>query len=418
MAYLDHAATTPMLPQALDAYVRTARALGNASSLHGSGRAARRTVEEAREHIADALGAKPGEVIFTGSGTEADNLAVKGIHWARRADRRNRVVTTAIEHHAVADAVAWLGDHEKADVTELPVDKLGRVDTAVLAELLDERCRRDHRAHLHVGQQRGRHPPVRSARSPPSPHPTASPSIPTPIQAVGHVPVDFAASGAAALTLSGHKLGGPTGTGALILRRDVKAIPLLHGGGQEREIRSGTLDVPGIAALAEAVAHAVRTQQVESQRLALLRDDLVARLLDSMPDAVYNGDPDSRLPGNAHFSFPGCEGDALLMLLDAAGVECATGSACSAGIAQPSHVLLAMGTEADDARSSLRFTLGWPTTKTDVDALVAALPEAVRRAKTAGLSRSSPAPRRPAPTPVSGRPAPGREFRARLWLKA
>jgi len=385
MPYLDHAATTPMLPQALDAYVRTARALGNASSLHGSGRSARRTVEEARERIAEALGAKPGEVIFTGSGTEADNLAVKGVHWHRRTAERNRVVTTAIEHHAVADAVAWLGDHERADVTELPVDKLGRVDTAVLAELLDERgAEVTVLTCMWANNEVGTLQPIAEIAALAARH--GIPVHTDAIQAVGHVPVDFAASGAAALALSGHKLGGPTGTGALILRRDVKAVPLLHGGGQEREIRSGTLDVPGIAALAEAVAHAVRTQETESRRLAGLRDDLVARIRETVPDAVYNGDPESRLPGNAHFSFPGCEGDALLMLLDAAGVECATGSACSAGIAQPSHVLLAMGAEADDARSSLRFTLGWPTTAADIDALVAALPEAVRRAKTAGLS--------------------------------
>jgi cysteine desulfurase len=385
MAYLDHAATTPMLPQALDAYVRTARALGNASSLHGSGRAARRTVEEARERIAEALGAKPGEVIFTGSGTEADNLAVKGIHWHRRTPERNRVVTTAIEHHAVADAVAWLGDHEQADVTELPVDKLGRVDTGALAELLAERgAEITVLTCMWANNEVGTLQPIPEIAALAAAH--GIPVHTDAIQAVGHVPVDFAASGAAALALSGHKLGGPTGTGALILRRDVKAVPLLHGGGQEREIRSGTLDVPGIAALAEAVAHAVRTQETESQRLGRLRDDLVARIRAAVPESIYNGDPESRLPGNAHFSFPGCEGDALLMLLDAAGVECATGSACSAGIAQPSHVLLAMGAEADDARSSLRFTLGWPTTEAEIDALVTALPEAVRRAKTAGLS--------------------------------
>ena len=385
MPYLDHAATTPMLPQALDAYVRTARALGNASSLHGSGRSARRTVEEARERIAEALGAKPGEVIFTGSGTEADNLAVKGVHWHRRTAERNRVVTTAIEHHAVADAVAWLGDHERADVTELPVDKLGRVDTAVLAELLDERgAEVTVLTCMWANNEVGTLQPIAEIAALAAAH--GIPVHTDAIQAVGHVPVDFNASGAAALALSGHKLGGPTGTGALILRRDVKAVPLLHGGGQEREIRSGTLDVPGIAALAEAVSHAVRTQETESRRLAALRDDLVARIRLTVPESIYNGDPESRLPGNAHFSFPGCEGDALLMLLDAAGVECATGSACSAGIAQPSHVLLAMGAEADDARSSLRFTLGWPTTAADIDALVAALPEAVRRAKTAGLS--------------------------------
>ncbi|GAB3653621.1 cysteine desulfurase family protein [Glycomyces tarimensis] len=385
MAYLDHAATTPMLPGALDAYVRTARELGNASSLHASGRAARRTVEESRERIGEALGAKPSEIIFTGSGTEADNLAVKGLHWARRTDGRNRVVTTAIEHHAVADAVAWLDDHEGADVTELPVDKLGRVSVDALAELLDERA-----AEITVitcmwaNNEVGTLEPIEEIVALAAPH--GIPVHTDAVQAVGHAPVDFAASEADALALSGHKLGGPAGTGALLLRRDTKCTPLLHGGGQEREIRSGTLDVPGIAALAEAVTHAVRTRETESQRLAELRDALVVGVLAAVPDAIYNGDPEHRLPGNAHFSFPGCEGDALLMLLDASGVECATGSACSAGIAQPSHVLLAMGAGADDARSSLRFTLGWPTNKDDIDALVTALPEAVDRARSAGLT--------------------------------
>jgi cysteine desulfurase len=281
--------------------------------------------------------------------------------------------------------VAWLGDHERADVTELPVDKLGRVDTAILAELLAERCTEiTVLTCMWANNEVGTLQPIKDIAALAAPH--GIPVHTDAIQAVGHVPVDFADSGAASLALSGHKLGGPTGTGALILRRDVKAVPLLHGGGQEREIRSGTLDVPGIAALAVAVDHAVRTREAEAERLARLRDDLVARVRAIVPDAIYNGDPDSRLPGNAHFSFPGCEGDALLMLLDAAGVECATGSACSAGIAQPSHVLLAMGTEAEDARSSLRFTLGWSTTQADVDALAAALPEAVERAKSAGLS--------------------------------
>jgi cysteine desulfurase len=385
MAYLDHAATTPMLPQALDAYVRTARELGNASSLHSSGRAARRTVEEARERIGEALGAKPSEVVFTGSGTEADNLAVKGLHWARRAPGRNRLVTTAVEHHAVADAVAGLGDHERAEVTELPVDKFGRVDVDVLAELLDRRAETVTLITcMWANNEVGTLQPLREIVALAAPH--GIPVHTDAVQAVGHTPVDFASCEADALTLSGHKLGGPTGTGALLLRRDTTVTPLLHGGGQEREIRSGTLDVPGIAALAVAVAHAVRTQEAESRRLAALRDELVARVLEAVPEAVYNGDPEHRLPGNAHFSFPGCEGDALLMLLDAAGVECATGSACSAGIAQPSHVLLAMGAGEDDARSSLRFTLGWSTTESDVEALAAALPEAVERARSAGLS--------------------------------
>ncbi|WP_100444557.1 cysteine desulfurase family protein [Glycomyces xiaoerkulensis] len=385
MAYLDHAATTPMLPQALDAYVRTARELGNASSLHASGRAARRIVEESRERIGEALGAKPSEVVFTGSGTEADNLAVKGLHWARRGAGRNRIVTTSIEHHAVADAVAWLGDHEQAEITQLPADKFGRVCVEALDELLA-----DHASEVTVitamwaNNEVGTLQPVEEIVALAAPH--GIPVHTDAVQAIGHTPVDFAAGGADALALSGHKLGGPAGVGALLLKRDTKCTPLLHGGGQEREIRSGTLDVPGIAALAEAVDLAVRTRDSEARRLTDLRELLVDRVLAIEPEAVYNGDPEHRLPGNAHFSFPGCEGDALLMLLDAAGVECATGSACSAGIAQPSHVLLAMGAGEQDARSSLRFTLGWSSGEDDVEALAAALPEAVERARSAGLS--------------------------------
>ena len=385
MAYLDHAATTPMLPEALEAYVRTARMLGNASSLHTSGRTARRTVEESRERIAEALGAGPGEVVFTGSGTEADNLAVKGLHWARRDGRRNRIATTAVEHHAVADVVAWLGDHERAEVTELPVDKLGRLRLDALTDLLDERA--DEITVLTcmwANNEVGTLQPVEEVAGLAAAH--GIPFHTDAVQAVGHVPVDFGACAADALTFSGHKLGGPAGAGVLLLRRERKPVPLLHGGGQEREVRSGTLDVPGIAALAEAVAHAVAVQEREARRLAALRDDLVERVRRAVPEAVYNGDPDLRLPGNAHFSFPGCEGDALLMLLDAAGVECATGSACSAGIAQPSHVLLAMGAGEDDARSSLRLTLGWNSSEADVDALANALPGAVERARTAGLT--------------------------------
>ncbi|THV38678.1 cysteine desulfurase family protein [Glycomyces buryatensis] len=385
MPYLDHAATTPMLPESLDAYVRVARELGNASSLHGSGRSARRTVEESRERLSEALGAKPSELVFTGSGTEADNLAVKGMHWARRTEARNRVVTTAIEHHAIADAVAWLGDHERADVTELPVDEVGRVKVEALAELLAERAAEITAITcMWANNEVGTLQPLEEIAALAEAH--GIPVHTDAVQAVGHVAVDFGASGVDSLALSGHKLGGPAGAGALLLRRDTKVTPLLHGGGQEREIRSGTLDVPGIAALAEAAVIAVSRQKDEATRLAALRDDLVERIRAAVPDAIYNGDPVDRLPGNAHFSFPGCEGDALLMLLDAAGVECATGSACSAGIAQPSHVLLAMGAGEFDARSSLRFTLGWSTTQADVDALLAALPESVERARSAGLS--------------------------------
>jgi cysteine desulfurase len=372
MAYLDHAATTPMLPAALDAYVAAARELGNPSSLHAAGRGARRLVEESRERIAAALSARPSEVVFTGGGTEADNLAAKGIFWARReADpRRRRLVASAVEHHAVLDAVEWLGRHEGAEVTLQPVDGVGRVDPDGFAELI-----RAHGAEIAV-QPVAELAAIAAAAGVPF-HTDA-------VQAVGQIPVDFAASGAAALTLTGHKVGGPVGVGALLLGRDVACTPLLHGGGQERDVRSGTLDTPGVVAFATAVEAAVAEREEYTARVAALREDLVQRVRTAVPEAILNGDPESRLPGNAHFSFPGCEGDALLLLLDAQGVYCSTGSACSAGVAQPSHVLLAMGADDERARSSLRFSLGHDSTKADVDALMVALPGAVERARRAG----------------------------------
>ncbi|WP_327005917.1 cysteine desulfurase [Dactylosporangium sp. NBC_01737] len=387
MSYLDHAATTPMLPEALDAFVAAARAVGNASSLHAPGRQARRRVEESREQIAAALAARPSEVIFTGGGTESDNLAAKGLYWARRArdPRRNRVVASSVEHHAVLDAVTWLERHEGAAVTWLPVDGAGRVSAAAFAEALagdDVAVATVMWANNEVGTIQ----PVAELAAL-----AAAAGVPfhtDAVQAVGQIPVDFAASGAAALTVSGHKLGGPIGVGALLLGREVECTPLLHGGGQERDVRSGTLDVPGIVALAVAVELSVKTQRETAERIGRLRDDLVTRVRDAVPGAILNGDPSDRLPGNAHFSFPGCEGDALLLLLDAQGIACSTGSACSAGVAQPSHVLIAMGAGDAEARSSLRFTLGHTSTADDVDALVAALPGAVERARRAGAVKS------------------------------
>ena len=384
MAYLDHAATTPMLAEALAAYVAAARDVGNPSSLHAAGRNARRLVEESRERIAAALGARPSEVVFTSGGTESDNLATKGIFWARRSAslNRNRVVAAQVEHHAVLDAVDWLGAHEGAAISRLPVDEAGRVGPDSLAELLERY--RDEIAVVSVqwaNNEVGTVQPVpelaRLAAGAGVPFHTDA------VQAVGQIPVDFAASGAAALTVTGHKVGGPIGVGALLLGRDVPCTPLLHGGGQERDVRSGTLDTAGVAAFAVAVETAVKSQQEYASRVGGLRDDLVARVRQAVPDAIYNGDPVGRLPGNAHFSFPGCEGDALLLLLDAQGISCSTGSACSAGVAQPSHVLLAMGADDDRARSSLRFTLGHTSTAADVYALLAALPGAVERARRA-----------------------------------
>ncbi|HEX2355437.1 MAG TPA: cysteine desulfurase family protein [Micromonosporaceae bacterium] len=389
MAYLDHAATTPMLDEALAAYVATAREVGNASSLHAPGRLARRRVEESRERVAAALGARPSEVIFTGGGTESDNLAVKGIFWSRLAAdaTRVRIVASSVEHHAVLDAVEWLAKAEGACVAWLPVDDRGRVRVDALRAEVEEHG--DEIAlvtAMWANNEVGTVQPVPELAAL-----AAAGGIPfhtDAIQAVGQVPVDFAASGAAALTVTGHKLGGPIGVGALLLGRDVGCTPLLHGGGQERDVRSGTLDAPGVVAFSVAVEAAVRGRQERAAHLSALRDELVARVRGIVPDAIYNGDPEDRLPGNAHFSFPGCEGDALLLLLDAQGIACSTGSACSAGVAQPSHVMLAMGVDERRARSTLRFTLGHTSTSADIDALIAALPNAVERARRAGALKT------------------------------
>jgi cysteine desulfurase len=386
--YLDHAATTPVRPDVVDVVAARLRMLGNPSSLHASGREARKSVEESRETVAAVLGARPSEVVFTSGGTEADNLAVKGLFWARRAadPRRNRILASAVEHHAVLDAVQWLVEAEGASVEWLPVDRLGRVELAAF----DAALNRDPQtvalvtvmwASNEVGTVQPLARIVEAARA------SGVPVHSDAVQAVGQLPVDFAATGLDAMTVSGHKVGGPMGVGALVVRREVELVPVLHGGGQEREVRSGTLDVAAIAGFAAAVAAATAARAEEAPRLASLRDALVASVLAAVPDAVLNGDAgaDGRLPGNVHLSFPGCEGDSLMLLLDARGIECSTGSACSAGVPEPSHVLLAMGVDPLLARGSLRFSLGHTSTEADVDAVAEAIGPVVERARTAGL---------------------------------
>ncbi|KEG39910.1 cysteine desulfurase family protein [Streptomyces althioticus] len=389
MAYLDHAATTPMLPEAVEALTAHLGVTGNASSLHAAGRRARRTVEEARETLAEALGARPSEIVFTSGGTEADNLAVKGLYWARRdADpARTRVLASPVEHHAVLDAVDWLATHEGATVEYLPVDAYGRVHPDALREAVARNP--DDVALATVmwaNNEIGTILPVAELAAV-----AAEFGVPLhsdAVQAFGQVPVDFAASGLAAMTVSGHKIGGPYGIGALVLGREHTPVPVLHGGGQERHVRSGTLDVPAIASFAVAGRVAAEERERFALEIGRLRDDLVAAVLDAVPDAVLGGDPapGGRLPANAHFTFPGCEGDSLLLLLDAQGIECSTGSACTAGVAQPSHVLLATGTDPDLARGTLRFSLGHTSTDADVKALAKAIGPAVERARAAGLS--------------------------------
>jgi cysteine desulfurase len=387
MPYLDHAATTPMLPEAVSATGEAMGGLGNASSLHGAGRRARRRVEESREQLAAALGARPSEVIFTAGGTEADNLAVKGLYWARRvADpRRRRVIASRVEHHAVMDALQWLVTHEHAEVTWLPVDSTGRVAPSALREALSARA--DDVALVSVmwaNNEVGTIQPIAELAC--LAHEFGVPLHTDAVQAVSSLAVDFAASGVDALTMTGHKLGGPYGSGALLLRREIECVPLLHGGGQERDLRSGTLDVPGVIGLAVAAELTVARRAATTRRVAALRDALVRGVRDTVADVVVNGHPSERLPGIAHLTFPGCEGDALLMLLDARGVECSTGSACSAGVAQPSHVLLAMGASPREARGSIRFSLGHTSVEADVAAAVEAIGPAVERARRAGVT--------------------------------
>jgi cysteine desulfurase len=389
MVYLDHAATTPMLPQAAETMAALLTEVGNASSLHAAGRRARRVVEESRETIAAALGARPSEIVFTSGGTESDNLAIKGMFWARRAQDagRRRILISAVEHHAVLDSALWLAEHDGAEIEWLPVDSAGRVPVdAVSDAIAADPASVALVSVMWANNEVGTVQPV--AQLAEVAHAHGIPLHTDAVQAVGQLPVDFAASGVDAMTVTGHKFGGPVGAGVLLVGRDVDLTPVLHGGGQERDVRSGTLDAPAVAALAVATEIAVKEQPERGERLRSLRDDLVTRLCAAVPDALLNGDTSmsaaGRLPGNAHFSFPGCEGDALLLLLDARGIECSTGSACSAGVARPSHVLLAMGHDEARARGSLRFSLGHSSTTADVDALVEAIAPVVERARAAG----------------------------------
>jgi cysteine desulfurase len=387
--YLDHAATAPMLPEAIAAMTEELAHLGNPSSLHNAGRRARRVVEESREQIAEAFGARPSEVIFTSGGTEADNLAVKGLYWARRAGepRRHRILVPATEHHAVLDSALWLASHEGAEICWLPVDGTGLVAAdSVRAAIEADPGSVALVSVMWANNEVGTIAPVAELAAV-----CAEYQIPfhtDAVQAAAQVPVYFADSGADALTITGHKLGGPVGAGALLLARGAQPAPVLHGGGQEADIRSGTLDAPAIRGFATAAQVVAKTRDCEAIRLAALRDDLVARVLAAVPDAVLNGAPPGpgRLPGNAHFSFPGCEGDALLMLLDARGIACSTGSACTAGVARPSHVLLAMGAEEARARGSLRFSFGATSAREDCAAVGDVIGEAVERARRAGRS--------------------------------
>lgn len=390
--YLDHAATTSMYPEVIEVMTRELGRVGNASSLHTSGRSARRVVEESRELIAERIGARPSEVVFCSGGTEANNLAIKGLYWARNgADSgKDTIVFTSVEHHALLDPVTWLETHESARVLTTPVDQIGRIDIDQLAEdIARDADRIAVLTTMWANNEMGTIQPIREVVSLAQPHGILVHS--DAVQAAGYVKVNFADAGLDAMTITAHKLGGPVGVGALVIRREVTATPLMHGGGQERDIRSGTIGVALIAAFAKAIEITTDTQAETTARIENLRNELVARIRATVPQAVINGDPTSgpehRLPNIVHATFPGCEGDAMLMLLDANGVEVSTGSACAAGVPQPSHVLMAMGFDEDAARGSLRFSLGHDSTQADVDRLIEVLPQVFERARAASLVR-------------------------------
>ncbi|MEO6145229.1 MAG: cysteine desulfurase family protein, partial [Dermatophilaceae bacterium] len=383
-------------PEAIEAMSAQMTMIGNASSLHTSGRVLRRTVEESREKIAQALGARPSEVLFTSGGTESDNLAIKGTFWARRdADpRRVRLLVSMVEHHAVLDCVEFLEAHEGAKVTWLEVDNLGRVHPETVRAAIETDPESVALVSvMWANNEVGTVQPIAEITA--VAHEFGIPTHSDAVQAAGQVEVDFAGSGLDLMSISGHKVGGPQGVGALLARRDATLVPLTHGGGQERQVRSGTLDVPAIRGFAVALSHATTNRPEEAVRLVALRDRLIRGAQEAGFGVQVRGDWEPadtkrRLPGNAHLLVPDCDGDSLLYLLDAAGVECSTGSACQAGVPQPSHVLLAMGMSEHEARGALRLTLGHTSTEADVNAFLAALPAALDRAQRAQVATSRP----------------------------
>lgn len=393
MIYLDHAATSPLRPEAREAWLAAAQIVGNASSIHGAGQDARRVLEDARERLAAALDCDPVEVVFTSGGTESVNLGITGLFRARRETTgRTTIVSPAAEHHATMDTLAWLHAHEVAEIEWVAVDRDALLDLdgwrsavgsgdAAVATLLA--------ANNEIGTLQ----PVAAAAAA-----CAEAGVPLHVDAVGafgHVPLSFRrlraesgsrGGGLVALSVASHKLGGPVGVGALVVAREASIEPLVHGGGQQRGIRSGTQDAAGAAAFAVAAELAVAELAAETGRIGALRDRLESGLRAATPEVRISAPTAERLPGHVHLVLPGAQGDSLLLLLDSAGIAVSTGSACQAGVPEPSHVVLAMGLGEQAARSALRLTLGRTTTDADVDAVLATLPDAYERARRAGMS--------------------------------
>ena len=373
--YLDHAATTPMSPAAFSAMSEQLQQLGNPSSLHTHGRATRKTLEDAREAIAKRIDCLASEVIFTASGTEANNSALKGLFWNGKKNGKNVVVISTIEHHAILDPAHWLHTHEGAEVIEVPVTSEGVVDLEFLRTLVSNRGSEIAVISImHSNNETGVLQPIDEIVRIAGDIPVHTDGV----QSFTKTPLSYKNCGVTALTISAHKVGGPLGIGALILRRAYEIPALLHGGGQEREIRSGTLNTPSIVAFATAAK-----DSYEAEKVCELRDSFIAGIKKLIPDAYVNGEKSPRLPGIVNVTFPGTQSDTLLLLLDAAHVSASTGSACSAGVHEASHVLLAMGHSDESAQSSLRFSFGSTSTQADVDFVLSVLPDVISRGRAA-----------------------------------
>jgi len=386
--YLDHASSSPIRSSVLKLYTQTLSEIGNPSSVHSFGQKSRQILETAREQIASAIKCDRNEVIFTSGGTESDNLAVKGLYWhARGIDpNRNVIISAAAEHHAVLDALTWLSSSQGAEIYFVPSDDQGILDIAELERMLEQRSEQVAFISLMwANNEIGVIHPIREITELAEKYkiPVHSDAI----AALGHVPIDFAASGLAAMTITGHKLGGPVGSGALILRRSQKITPVVHGGGQERNLRSGTPDSAAAAALALTISEAVTDEQALAKKHHGFSSRVIAGVRGVASDVIVSAEHAPRLPNNVHFRFPECLGDSLLFLLDVEGVSISTGSACTAGVSGPSHVVLSLGADSDEAMGTMRITFGHSTTDEDIDAFLLAFPKAYEGAKKAGLTR-------------------------------
>ena len=385
--YLDYAATAPLRKEVLECFTEHLQNLGNPSSVHSAGQMIRRALEEARESVARSVDCNRSEVIFTAGGTESDNLAIKGLYWQRNSDDivRPLIVSSGTEHHASIDPMEWLEKHDGAEIVWLPVDYQGIIDFDFFEKFLEENHERVALVNLmwannETGVVTDMAKVVAIAKKYDIPvHSDA-------IAAFGHIPVSFADSGLNTMSISAHKVGGPVGAGALIVSRSTKLVSIIHGGGQERGMRSGTMNAPVAKAFALAAELAVAELETETKRLSALRDRLVQGVLALSPIAHHTASESKRMPHNAHFTFEGCSGDSLLFLLDQQGVCVSVGSACQAGVNGPSHVLVAMGRTEREALGCIRMTLGKDSTDADIDAVLAALPKALDGAARAGLT--------------------------------